>query len=73
MRERFAGVEMADSIAIEPHKWFFIPVTAALVLTKHRGLAHRTFTTSTGSYIPTDEEVDAWRRGGGPPLGDRAR
>ncbi len=63
MRERFAGVEMADSIAIDPHKWFFIPVTAALVLTKHRGLAHRTFTTSTGSYIPTDEEVNAWQRG----------
>jgi aromatic-L-amino-acid/L-tryptophan decarboxylase len=63
MRERFAGVEMADSIAIDPHKWFFIPVTAALVLTKHRELAQRTFATSTGSYIPTDGEVDAWQRG----------
>jgi aromatic-L-amino-acid decarboxylase len=63
MRGRFAGVEMADSIAIDPHKWFFIPVTAALVLTKHRELAHQTFTTTTGSYIPTDGEVDAWQRG----------
>jgi aromatic-L-amino-acid/L-tryptophan decarboxylase len=63
MKARFAGIDQADSIAIDPHKWFFIPVTAALLLTRHRGLAQRTFATSAGSYIPTDGEVDAWQRG----------
>ena len=63
MRQRFSGVELADSIAIDPHKWFFIPVTAALVLTTHGDVARRVFATTTGSYIPTEGEVDAWQRG----------
>ncbi|HEV8255054.1 MAG TPA: pyridoxal-dependent decarboxylase [Vicinamibacteria bacterium] len=63
MRARFAGIERADSIAIDPHKWFFIPVTAALLLTIHRDVAQRTFATTAGSYIPTDGEPDAWQRG----------
>ena len=63
MRARFAGIEQADSIAIDPHKWFFIPVTAALLLTAHADVARRAFTTAGGSYIPTDGEPDAWQRG----------
>jgi glutamate/tyrosine decarboxylase-like PLP-dependent enzyme len=63
MRARFAGVGEADSIAIDPHKWFFIPVTAALLLTAHRDLAQKAFATTAGSYIPTDGEPDAWQRG----------
>lgn len=63
MRERFAGIERADSIAIDPHKWFFIPVTAALLLTTHRNVARKAFATTAGSYIPTDGEPDAWQRG----------
>ena len=63
IKARFAGIEQADSIAIDPHKWFFIPVTAALLLTAHRDVAERAFATTAGSYIPTDGEVDAWQRG----------
>ena len=63
MRPRFAGIERADSIAIDPHKWFFIPVTAALLLTRHRELAKRAFATTAGSYIPSDGEIDAWQWG----------
>jgi aromatic-L-amino-acid decarboxylase len=63
MRARFAGIEQADSIAIDPHKWFFIPVTAALLLNVHRDVAQRAFATMAGSYIPTDSELDAWQRG----------
>jgi aromatic-L-amino-acid/L-tryptophan decarboxylase len=63
MRERFAGIDKADSIAIDPHKWFFIPVTAALLLTRHPDIAQKAFATSAGSYIPTDGEADAWQRG----------
>ena len=63
MRARFAGIEHADSIAIDPHKWFFVPVTAALLLTAHRDIAQKAFATTAGSYIPTEGELDAWQRG----------
>jgi aromatic-L-amino-acid decarboxylase len=63
MRALLAGIERADSIAIDPHKWFFIPVTAALLLTVRRDVAQSAFATTAGSYIPTDGELDAWQRG----------
>jgi aromatic-L-amino-acid decarboxylase len=62
-REVIAGVGRAQSIAVDPHKWFFIPVTAALLLVREAGLAARVFDTAQGTYIPSDGEVDAWRRG----------
>ena len=63
LRPRLAGIERADSIAVDPHKWFFIPVTAALLLTREREEARRTFATKAGSYIPGDGGLDAWQRG----------
>jgi glutamate/tyrosine decarboxylase-like PLP-dependent enzyme len=63
LRPRLGGIERADSIAVDPHKWFFIPVTAALVLTRGREEARRAFATTAGSYIPGDGVLDAWQRG----------
>ena len=63
LRGLLAGVGRAQSIAVDPHKWFFIPVTAALLLVGEAGLAARCFDTGQGSYIPGDGSVDAWRRG----------
>jgi aromatic-L-amino-acid decarboxylase len=63
LRALLAGVERAQSIAVDPHKWFFIPVTAAVLLVREAGLAARFFDTPHGSYIPGDGSVDAWRRG----------
>ncbi len=63
LRPRLSGIERADSIAVDPHKWFFIPVTAALLLTREREEARRAFATRHGSYIPEDGVVDAWQRG----------
>jgi aromatic-L-amino-acid decarboxylase len=63
MKDRLAGIDRAQSIAVDPHKWFFIPVTAALLLVNEPGLAARCFDTGQGSYIPGDGTVDAWRRG----------
>src|SRR5579863_6953528 len=51
MRDR--GLELADSITIDPHKWFYAPLDAGAVLVKHQ---HR-LTASFGmkpSYL-TDE------------------
>ena len=63
LRGLLAGAGRAQSIAVDPHKWFFIPVTAALLLVSEAGLAARYFDTAHGSYIPGDGAVDAWRRG----------
>jgi aromatic-L-amino-acid decarboxylase len=63
LRDLLAGMGRAQSIAVDPHKWFFIPVTAALLLVREPGLAARWFDTAHGSYIPGDGTVDAWRRG----------
>jgi aromatic-L-amino-acid decarboxylase len=63
LRDLLAGAERAQSIAVDLHKWFFIPVTAALLLVREAGLAARFFDTAHGSYIPGDGSVDAWRRG----------
>jgi aromatic-L-amino-acid decarboxylase len=35
LREPFAGWEEADSIVTNPHKWFFTPVDASLLLTRN--------------------------------------
>jgi aromatic-L-amino-acid decarboxylase len=58
----FRGIERADSVAIDPHKWFFIPMTAGLLLTRHPDLEIDAFDIAA-SYIPGDGTVDAFRRG----------
>jgi aromatic-L-amino-acid decarboxylase len=56
------GIGRADSIAIDPHKWFFIPMTAGLLLTPHRELEVATFDIDA-SYIPQGDSIEAYRRG----------
>jgi aromatic-L-amino-acid decarboxylase len=56
------GLPRADSVAIDPHKWFFVPMTAGLLLTPHRELELDAFDVAT-SYIPGDGEIDPFRRG----------
>ena len=58
----FDGIGQADSIAIDPHKWFFMPITAGMVLTPHRQVEVEAFEIAT-SYIPGDGVVDPFRRG----------
>ncbi len=45
------GVELADSITIDPHKWLAMPFSAGIVLTRHPGLMEPTFGLDT-SYLP---------------------
>jgi aromatic-L-amino-acid decarboxylase len=59
---QMAGIGRADSIAIDPHKWFFVPMTAGLLLTPHRDVETAAFDVAA-SYIPVDDFVDPMRRG----------
>ena len=62
LKPRFSGIERADSIALDPHKWFFAPLTASLILVRDPEIEHKCFDISA-SYIPHQEEMDSYRRG----------
>jgi glutamate/tyrosine decarboxylase-like PLP-dependent enzyme len=53
------GIELADSIIIDPHKWLAMPFAAGVVLTRHPGTLEQAFRVST-PYMPKSY--------GGPPL-----
>jgi len=62
LRAFFQGVELADSISVDPHKWFFVPIAAGLLLTRHRDLESRVFGLASGSYIPGSPVIyPLWR------------
>ena len=45
------GIELADSITVDPHKWLAMPFAAGVVLTWHPELLKQTFGVST-PYMP---------------------
>ncbi len=66
LRPRFRGVERADSITVDPHKWFFVPIVASILLTRDAELEARTFAAGDVPYIPAlaeASEVDLILRG----------
>lgn len=44
------GIEKADSISTDPHKWFFIPVEACCVLVKNRKHLYDTFKAGNNDF-----------------------
>ena len=61
-RGRFQGLLQADSVCIDLHKWFFMPLTAGVLLTAHEELVKQTFDVSA-SYIPASDYTEAYCRG----------
>ena len=53
-RELVRGIELADSITVDPHKWLAMPFAAGVVLTCHPELLKRTFAVAT-PYMPKAE------------------
>ena len=50
-RDLVRGIELADSITVDPHKWLAMPFAAGVVLTSHPELLKQTFGVST-PYMP---------------------
>jgi glutamate/tyrosine decarboxylase-like PLP-dependent enzyme len=50
-RELVRGIELADSVTIDPHKWLAMPFAAGVVLTCHPEALQQAFATST-PYMP---------------------
>jgi len=79
VRHLFNGIEKADSITIDPHKWMFSPYDCGAVIYKHPRLAMNAHS-QQGSYLdifkdegahgfnPTDYQIQLTRRVRGLPL-----
>jgi glutamate/tyrosine decarboxylase-like PLP-dependent enzyme len=50
-RDLVRGIELADSVTIDPHKWLAMPFAAGVVLTSHPESLQQAFATST-PYMP---------------------
>jgi aromatic-L-amino-acid decarboxylase len=61
-RPRFQGMLRADSLCIDLHKWFFMPLTAGVLLTRHADSVREAFDVAA-SYIPATALVEAYCRG----------
>jgi aromatic-L-amino-acid decarboxylase len=52
LRPRFAGIERADSITVDPHKWWYLPYPCGAILTRDGAAGERTFQAGD-VYIPS--------------------
>lgn len=50
-RGLLSGIERADSITIDPHKWLAMPFAAGVILTRHPAMLERTFAVDS-PYMP---------------------
>ncbi|MGN6791993.1 MAG: pyridoxal phosphate-dependent decarboxylase family protein [Streptosporangiaceae bacterium] len=78
VRARFAGIERADSLVIDPHKWLFSPFDCAALLYRNPALARSVHTQhasyldvihdTPGEWNPSDYAYHLTRRARGLPL-----
>ena len=63
-RQLFSGLERADSVSLDPHKWLYVPVDAGCLLFRDTEAAMAAFSTEDADYIKThgytDEEAFAF-------------
>jgi len=57
-RQLFAGIERADSIALDPHKWLYLPVDAGCVIYREPEMARGAFTHDAEYTRVIAEEAD---------------
>lgn len=76
-RDRFAGVERADSVIVDPHKWLFAPFDACALIYRDPETGRRAHTqhaeyldtlTETSEWSPSDYAAHLTRRPRGLPL-----
>jgi L-2,4-diaminobutyrate decarboxylase len=79
VRHLFKGIERADSVTIDPHKWLFSPYDCGAVIYRDMELARKAHTQEgsyldafhdpeTGGFNPSDYQIQLTRRLRGLPL-----
>lgn len=78
LREKYAGIEQADSFILDPHKWLFTPFDCCALIYRQPELARAVHTqdasyldvihVSEGEWNPTDYAHHLTRRARGLPL-----
>jgi glutamate/tyrosine decarboxylase-like PLP-dependent enzyme len=69
-RELVRGIERADSITIDPHKWLAVPFAAGVILTSHSAILERAFAVAApympkaaGARLPDNSRISTqWTR-----------
>ena len=59
VRSLFSGVERADSLIVDPHKWLFAPFDACALIYRDPAIAKRAHT-QHASYLETLEDINEW-------------
>ena len=59
VRDRFGGIEHADSLVVDPHKWLFAPFDCAALLYRDPELARRAHT-QHAAYLDAIQDRDEW-------------
>lgn len=62
LRPVLDGIERADSVTVDAHKWLSVPMSAGMFFTRHRDALTRTFRT-TANYMPSADASDPYLSG----------
>lgn len=57
-KQLFAGLDRADSVSLDPHKWLYVPVDAGCLLFRDEANARAAFNTEDADYIKTHGYTD---------------
>ncbi len=69
-RDLVRGIELADSLTIDPHKWLAMPFAAGVILTSHPEILERAFSVAApympkaaGAQLPDNSRISTqWTR-----------
>lgn len=57
-RHLFTGIERADSVSLDPHKWLYAPVDAGCLLFRDEARVRNAFTLNEADYIKVQEQAE---------------